>query len=195
MFIIFFDHPIKTYLYLLVRFGLFASNPIKFNDITTRLRASSFSCYQVFRHTKTDTQYRTCITYSITRFFQIAWQFLVILCLECCRMHMALYLSHQLQDKHPMLVQCWASVADAGPTLNQHRIYIPCFLAYLTEIDVCHHQEIAECSSYCSPLPVITIPLLAKYRTTRTAKCPLSDQVIYRSNICPRFPLICTFNP
>ena len=27
-----------------------------------------------------------------------------------------------------MLVQCWTTVADGGPTLNQHRIYVSCFL-------------------------------------------------------------------
>ena len=26
----------------------------------------------------------------------------------------------QIRDVSPMLVQCWASVADSGPTLNQH---------------------------------------------------------------------------
>ena len=29
-----------------------------------------------------------------------------------------------------MLVQCSASVADGGPTLNQHRTHMPCLLDY-----------------------------------------------------------------
>ena len=30
------------------------------------------------------------------------------------------------RDTDPVLVQCWASVCDAGPTLNQHRIRVSC---------------------------------------------------------------------
>ena len=37
----------------------------------------------------------------------------------------------QTRDVDPMLVQCWASVADGGPTLNQHRVHVPCFLVRL----------------------------------------------------------------
>ena len=29
-----------------------------------------------------------------------------------------------------MLVQCWASVVDGGPTLDQHRVDVPCLLGY-----------------------------------------------------------------
>ena len=28
----------------------------------------------------------------------------------------------------PMMVQCWASVADGGPALNQHWVNVPCLL-------------------------------------------------------------------
>ena len=32
----------------------------------------------------------------------------------------------QMRDVDPMLIQCWASVADAGPTLNHHRSDVSC---------------------------------------------------------------------
>ena len=31
-------------------------------------------------------------------------------------------------DLHPVLVQCWATVADGGPALNQHRVMVSSFL-------------------------------------------------------------------
>ena len=31
-------------------------------------------------------------------------------------------------DIDTVLVECWASVADHGPTFNQHRVNVPCFL-------------------------------------------------------------------
>ena len=40
----------------------------------------------------------------------------------------ALYVMPQTQDIHPVLVQCWASVHDAGPTLNKRRVNILCLL-------------------------------------------------------------------
>ena len=30
----------------------------------------------------------------------------------------------QTEDSEPMLVSCWASVVDGGPTLNQHRVTV-----------------------------------------------------------------------
>ena len=33
-----------------------------------------------------------------------------------------------------MLVQCWAIVEDDGPTLNQHRVNVPCLLGLPVEI-------------------------------------------------------------
>ena len=38
----------------------------------------------------------------------------------------------QTRDNHPMLVQCWASVADGGPTLYQHRVNVSCLLGFYT---------------------------------------------------------------
>ena len=29
-----------------------------------------------------------------------------------------------------MLIQCWATVCDAGPTLNQHMLNVSCVLGY-----------------------------------------------------------------
>ena len=29
-----------------------------------------------------------------------------------------------------MLNQCWASITDGGPTLNQHQIYVSCLLGH-----------------------------------------------------------------
>ena len=29
-----------------------------------------------------------------------------------------------------MLIQCWASVEDGGPTLNQHCVNVPCLLGW-----------------------------------------------------------------
>ena len=40
--------------------------------------------------------------------------------------------SQQTRGVHPMLVQCWASVEDAGPTLKQHRANAPCLLGATT---------------------------------------------------------------
>ena len=34
--------------------------------------------------------------------------------------------AQEIQDGYPMLVQCWASVYDAGPTSNQHWITLLC---------------------------------------------------------------------
>ena len=36
--------------------------------------------------------------------------------------------SKQTRDADPMLVYCWASVEDAGPTLNQRWVNISCWL-------------------------------------------------------------------
>ena len=52
----------------------------------------------------------------------------------CCRLnvgHLAVWplgLTRQARYVKPMLVWCWASVFDAGPTLNQHRFTAPRFL-------------------------------------------------------------------
>ena len=36
--------------------------------------------------------------------------------------------TQQPQDADPMLIQCWASVVDGGPTLDQHRANVLCLL-------------------------------------------------------------------
>ena len=36
--------------------------------------------------------------------------------------------ARQTREIDPVLVQCWASVCDAGPTLNQLRVNVPCLL-------------------------------------------------------------------
>ena len=45
-----------------------------------------------------------------------------------------------MQGAEPMLIYCWASVADAGPTVNQHWLNIPCLLWY-------HRRPIVGCIS------------------------------------------------
>ena len=44
-----------------------------------------------------------------------------------------LSLSHIARDAEPMLVYCWGSIVDAGPTLNQHRLSVACFLGFCME--------------------------------------------------------------
>ena len=36
--------------------------------------------------------------------------------------------SYQAHDVEPMLLYCWATVCDAGPTLSQHWLNVPCLL-------------------------------------------------------------------
>ena len=36
--------------------------------------------------------------------------------------------SQQTRDVHPMLVQCWPTVCDAGPALYQHWVNVSCLL-------------------------------------------------------------------
>ena len=38
----------------------------------------------------------------------------------------SLYITQQSQYIHPMLVRCWPSVVDGGPTLNQPRVNVSC---------------------------------------------------------------------
>ena len=61
-------------------------------------------------------------------------------------------LSHQKRDVHPVLIQCWATVCDAGPTLNLHRVNVPlechCSVLYLhTNTD----WEMTQCWFYVGP--------------------------------------------
>ena len=41
--------------------------------------------------------------------------------------------SQQTRDVHPVLIQCWSSVFDAGPTLNQHWMKVLCLLGCVLE--------------------------------------------------------------
>ena len=38
---------------------------------------------------------------------------------------------HETQDVEPMLIQCWVTVCDVGPTLNQHWVNVFCPLGGL----------------------------------------------------------------
>ena len=42
--------------------------------------------------------------------------------------HLLLHAFQQTRDIYPMLFQCWATVFDAGPTLNQHWVNGWCLL-------------------------------------------------------------------
>ena len=39
---------------------------------------------------------------------------------SACHTVKCIHISQQVQDVKPMLVKCWATVCDAGPTFNQH---------------------------------------------------------------------------
>ena len=41
-------------------------------------------------------------------------------------------LSQQTRYINPMLAQCWPTVYDAGPTLDQHWVDVSCLLGYAT---------------------------------------------------------------
>ena len=49
-------------------------------------------------------------------------------------------LPQQTPNTHPMLVQCWASVADVGPTLIQHWISVSCWGALPPSPQYLHTQ-------------------------------------------------------
>ena len=40
--------------------------------------------------------------------------------------------AQQTRDVEPVLVLCWASVADGGPELDQHWVNVSCLLGVLT---------------------------------------------------------------
>ena len=42
----------------------------------------------------------------------------------------SLIISQQTRDIHPLLYQCWPTVFDAGPTLKQHWVNVPCLLGW-----------------------------------------------------------------
>ena len=44
--------------------------------------------------------------------------------------HLVTDTTGRLQDVYPFLIQCWPTVFDAGPTLNQHRVNLSCVLGY-----------------------------------------------------------------
>ena len=43
--------------------------------------------------------------------------------------------SQQTRHVNPMLVECWASVLDVGPILQQHWVDISCLLGHLIQTD------------------------------------------------------------
>ena len=46
--------------------------------------------------------------------------------------------TEQTRDVHPTFVQCWASVADSGPMLDQLCVNVSCLLgAYRFGLEVC----------------------------------------------------------
>ena len=47
-------------------------------------------------------------------------------CAKPRRDHFLIYVANNFRE--PMLVWCWTSVCDAGPTSNQHRLSVPCLL-------------------------------------------------------------------
>ena len=48
--------------------------------------------------------------------------------------------SQQTRDLHPMLVQCWPTVYDVGPTLKQHWMSVSCLLGWAG----CHSGQISD---------------------------------------------------
>ena len=50
-----------------------------------------------------------------------------------------LKMAQQIWNIHPMLAQCWASVADGGPTLYQHWVDVSCLLGPVVRI---WHEEL-----------------------------------------------------
>ena len=42
----------------------------------------------------------------------------------------------------PMLIYCWVAVCDAGPTLNQHQVNIPCLLDLHAATDIEYYSTI-----------------------------------------------------
>ena len=60
-------------------------------------------------------------------------------------------LTQQTRDVQPMLVQCWASVEDDGPTLYQHWLNVSCLLVrymYSTNVVLMLHGRVTECSQH-----------------------------------------------
>ena len=46
-------------------------------------------------------------------------------------------LAQKTRDNHPMLGQCWASVIDGGPTLDQPQVNFPCLFVGDARAAVC----------------------------------------------------------
>ena len=44
--------------------------------------------------------------------------------------------TQQTRNIEPVLVQCWASVADDGPTVNQHSLNVPSLLGIVLLVDI-----------------------------------------------------------
>ena len=56
-----------------------------------------------------------------------------------------------------MLVHCWDSVADGGPTLNQHCFNVSCAGCFLSEHDTFHiHLMLFQCwTTVCNAAPIV----------------------------------------
>ena len=66
--------------------------------------------------------------------------------------------SQQTRDVDPMLLWCWATVFDAGPTSHQHWINVPCLLGCLnhTLLDWEGGQIRVDFSQLSSKLPLMS---------------------------------------
>ena len=75
-----------------------------------------FTCYVIILH---------IILFDIKCYIIILPMLLFVI--KCFNHNNTVYtLSQQARDVEPMLVQCWATVCDAGPTLNQHWFNASC---------------------------------------------------------------------
>ena len=45
------------------------------------------------------------------------------------------------QYNQPMLVECWTSVSDGGPTFDQHWVNVLCFLGGAPHMDFIHNTQ------------------------------------------------------
>ena len=65
---------------------------------------------------------------------------------------------HQTRDIALVLFRCWASVADDGPTLNQHLLNVPSLLGALPRLSnrlrqrrPCKHETLNQCWAAVGP--------------------------------------------
>ena len=98
-----------------------------------------------------------------------------------CITSLPLY-SQQTQDAEPMLVWCWSSVYNAGPTSNQHWLKILCFLSCCPWLGTFH----AEWSFIAIPIPFRPTTLseskhLAGKPCPSICSCPAQRQYQYKN--------------